>query len=86
MQIDQRLKRHRYPLSIISQAVWLYHRFERCWKIINEQVRNNRFFGSAQEFRHEIGHFFHETWPQIAWSLRDRVNDNFQQLQSVSSF
>lgn len=58
---------------------------ERCWKIMNEQVRNNRFFGSANEFQHEIRHFFHETWPQIAWSLRDRVNDNFQQLQSIPS-
>ena len=26
MQLDQKLKRHRFPVSIISQAVWLYHR------------------------------------------------------------
>jgi len=23
MQLDQKLKRHRFPVSIISQAVWL---------------------------------------------------------------
>lgn len=27
MQLNQNLNRHRFPLSIISQAVWLYHRF-----------------------------------------------------------
>lgn len=58
---------------------------ERCWKIMNEQVRNNRFFGSAQEFEKTIRHFFDVTWPQIAWSMRDRVNDNFQRLQLSSS-
>lgn len=58
---------------------------ERCWKIMNEHVRNNKFFGSAKEFRESIDHFFQETWPRIAWSMRDRVNDNFQHLTSVSS-
>ena len=27
MQLNQNLNRHRFTLSIISQAVWLYHRF-----------------------------------------------------------
>lgn len=58
---------------------------ERCWKIMNEHARNNRFFGSAQEFRGTLRHFFDVTWPQIAWSVRDRVNDNFQRLQTPSS-
>lgn len=31
---------------------------ERLWKVINEHVRNNRFFESAKEFRREIMGFF----------------------------
>lgn len=58
---------------------------ERCWKIMNEQVRNNRFFASAKEFREAICHFFQETWPLIAMGMRSRVNDNFQRIQSISS-
>jgi putative transposase len=34
MQLDQNLKRHRFPLSIISQAVWLYHRFNHSYRDI----------------------------------------------------
>ncbi len=58
---------------------------ERCWKILNEQVRNNRFFSSAQEFRESIMTFFNKTWPSIAMSLKARVNDNFQRLKSIPS-
>ena len=54
---------------------------ERCWKILNEHVRNNKFFGSAQEFKRDIRNFFDVTWPHIAWAMRDRVNDNFQRLE-----
>ena len=58
---------------------------ERCWKVMNEHVRNNKFFESAAEFRHDIHYFFQVTWEKIAWSVRDRVNDNFQHLQLPSS-
>ncbi len=51
---------------------------ERLWKVMNEQVRNNRVFSSAQDFRERIMHFFKVTWPQIALSMVDRINDNFQ--------
>ena len=57
---------------------------ERCWKIMNEHVRNNRFFGSAKEFREAILHFFNVTWLTIAVDMKDRVNDNFQRLQLSS--
>ena len=56
---------------------------ERLWKVMNEHVRNNRFFGSAKEFRREITNFFDVTWPQIAMSSIDRINDNFQRLNST---
>lgn len=56
---------------------------ERLWKIMNEYVRNNRFFESAKEFRFEIMDFFAITWPKIAHSMVDRINDNFQILKSA---
>jgi len=56
---------------------------ERLWKIMNESVRNNRFFESAKQFRLEIMDFFEITWPKIAHSMVDRINDNFQILKST---
>jgi putative transposase len=38
MQLDQHLKRHRFPLSIISQTVWLYHLFNHSYRDIQEQL------------------------------------------------
>jgi transposase len=51
---------------------------ERLWKVMNEYTRNNRFFRTAKEFREAILEFFEVTWPQIAPSMVDRINDNFQ--------
>lgn len=45
---------------------------------MNEKVRNNYHFKSAKEFREKITIFFKETLPDIAESLRSRINDNFQ--------
>ena len=53
---------------------------ERLWKVMNEQVRNNKFFSSAKEFRTKISKFFEETLPQIGNALNERINDNFQKL------
>jgi transposase len=53
---------------------------ERLWKVMNENVRNNRVFSSAKEFRHAILHFFKVTWPKMAMSMTERINDNFQVL------
>jgi hypothetical protein len=50
---------------------------------MNEYVRNNRFFENAQQFRFEIMEFFEKTWPKIAHSMVDRINDNFQILKSA---
>lgn len=55
---------------------------ERLWKVMNEHVRNNRFFKDAREFRQAIMNFFNNTWPEIASSMIDRINDNFQRLKS----
>lgn len=58
---------------------------ERLWKVMNEHVRNNRVFESAKEFRREIMDFFEITWPQIAWTSTDRINDNFQRFNPTLS-
>ncbi len=55
---------------------------ERLWKVMNEKVRNNKFFESAKVFRKSILDFFEITWPKIASSMTGRINDNFQMLKS----
>lgn len=59
---------------------------ERLWKVMNEYARNNRFFGSAKEFRESIFGFFSDTLPKIAQSLNSRINDNFHIVKVASSF
>lgn len=57
---------------------------ERLWKVMNEFVRNNRVFKNASEFRQAIDDFFAK-WPQIAHSMVNRINDNFQTINKVAS-
>jgi hypothetical protein len=58
---------------------------ERLWKVMNEAVRNNRYFASSKEFREEIHRFFSERLPALAGTLSRRINDNFQTLENASS-
>jgi transposase len=58
---------------------------ERLWKVLNETTRNNVVFESAKQFRQAISDFFDKTIPSIPETLRSRINDNFQTLQSTSS-
>lgn len=58
---------------------------ERLWKVMNEQVRNNRVFASVQDFREKIMNFFKVTWPPIAMTMVDRINDNFHICKKQSS-
>jgi transposase len=53
---------------------------ERLWKVMNEQVRNNYFFGSAKEFKQKIMQFFDETWKGLSQLMRSRINDNLQPI------
>ena len=57
---------------------------ERLWKVMNEYARNNKYFATTKEFRHQINHFFDVTLPCIGDSLNGRINDNFQVLNSTS--
>jgi transposase len=58
---------------------------ERLWKVMNEHARNNVFFKTVGEFKGAIHNFFENTWPQIAMSMVDRINDNFSPVKSASS-
>lgn len=42
---------------------------ERLWKVMNEKVRNNRFFKSAKDFKEKIDEFFKQTLPKIGGGL-----------------
>ena len=55
---------------------------ERLWKVMNEQVRNNRFFKGAKDFKETINGFFDKILPSIRNNLNDRINDNFQSLET----
>jgi transposase len=57
---------------------------ERLWKVMNEKVRDNRFFKNPAEFRQSIEHFFKNILPDIADKLGSRINDNFQRLKPAS--
>lgn len=58
---------------------------ERLWKVMNEHVRNNRYFATAKAFRTAVRGFFNETLPMIAGTLTRRITDNFQVLEPASS-
>jgi len=58
---------------------------ERLWKVMNELVRNNKFFASPKEFRDAISEFFEITISKIAQSLKGRINDEFQTINPVPS-
>lgn len=58
---------------------------ERLWKVMNEQVRNNRYSATVKVFREEIHRFFSEILPELAGVLSRRINDNLQTLENASS-
>lgn len=55
---------------------------ERLWKVMNEKVRNNRFFKGAKDFKEAISGFFEDILPSIGNELNDRINDNFQTFKT----
>lgn len=57
---------------------------ERLWKVMNEHVRNNRYFATAKAFREAINGFFNSTLPVLAGNLYCRINDNFQVIKPAS--
>ena len=58
---------------------------ERLWKVFHEHVSNNQYYASGKEFKEAVFNFFNKTLPNIAHTLVDRINDNFQILNNVPS-
>ena len=56
---------------------------ERLWKVMNKYARNSQYFSSTKEFRRRINEFFESTLPDIASTLDDTINDNFQILKAA---
>ncbi len=57
---------------------------ERMWKLMNEHLRNNRYFSSTQKFRDVISIFFNQILSDITDSLTSRINDHLQVLPLTS--
>ena len=55
---------------------------ERLWKVMNEKVRNNRFFERPKDFKDAIMEFFEKTLPNIAKNLDSTITDNFHLAKS----
>lgn len=76
-------EKHRIKLHYLPPYSPNLNPIERLWKVMNEYARNSVFFKDAKAFRKAIMTFFHKTWPEIAESMVDRINDNFQILKSA---
>jgi len=81
----QAAKKYRIVLHHLPAHSPNLNPIERVWKVMNECVRNNQFFSSAPIFKRKINDFFTIIWPNIAHSMRGRINDNFQTLKQASS-
>jgi transposase len=78
LQTQESAKKYGIDLHFLPPYSPNLNPIERLWKVMNEYVRNNRFFKSTKEFANEIMNFFKVTWFEIRHSLIDRLNDNFQ--------
>ena len=51
MQLDKAPKHHRFPVSIISHAVWRYHRFNDNYRDIKEELAYRNIIVSHEAIR-----------------------------------
>jgi transposase len=84
-EVKNFVKKSRIKLHYLPPYSPNLNPIERLWKIMNEQVRDNRVFQSAKEFRQSIKDFFDTTWREIAHTMVDRITDNFEIIKKVSS-
>jgi transposase len=83
--VVQAAKRYRIKLRYLPPYSPNLNPIERLWKVMNEKVRNNRFFESPAAFKEAIQSFFTTTIPNITQQLTKRINDNFQSLNYAFS-
>ncbi|MEL6539684.1 MAG: IS630 family transposase [Bacteroidota bacterium] len=74
-------KNPRYQLHFLPPYSPNLNPIERLWKIMNEHMRNNRYFTTAKEFRDAISYFFEHKILELHEVLQKRITSNFQVLQ-----
>ena len=51
MSLSIQPKRHRFPVSIISHTIWLYHRFNHSYRDVQEQLAYRGIIVSHETIR-----------------------------------
>jgi len=76
-------KEHGFKLHFLPPYSPNLNPIERLWKLMNETVRNNRYFASPKEFRTTIEGFFKDILPTQRDKLKSRITDNFHLLDAA---
>ena len=75
---------HKFKLHILPAYSPNLNPIERVWKVMNEKIRNNVVFETFKSFEETVLDFFNNLWHTISIEeLRDRINDNFEELKPV---
>ena len=83
-EIEEFIKDKSIEIHILPPYSPNLNPIERLWKIMNEYVRNNKYYKTAKEFRSAIDNFFSSTIPIITEKLYSRINSNFQIITDSS--
>ena len=84
-EVSKYARKHGIKLHFLPPYSPNLNPIERLWKVMNEQVRNNRYFESPKQFKESVLSFFSKTLPEMAKSLAGRINDNFHILSTANS-
>ena len=95
MHMNQTPKRHRFPVSIISHTVWLYHRFNNSYRDIQEQMAYRGIILSHKTVRfwcYKFASYFQdvirkkERKPTDKWHLRTNERKNkWRKIRTLES-
>lgn len=81
-EIQEFIKDKKIKIHILPPYSPNLNPIERLWKIMNEYVRDNKYYKTAKEFRNAIDEFFSGTIPRITKELYTRINSNFQIIKN----
>ena len=71
--------RHRYPMMIIGQAIWQYHRFNQSYRDVREQLLYRGIDISHETIRnwcYKFGQKFSDVTSQIAYGNGSIIGNN----------
>lgn len=83
-EVKERAKQLNIKLHYLPPYSPNLNPIERLWKVMNEKVRNNRYFATTKDFRQQIQHFIRTILPDIGSTLDSRINDKFQRFYPTS--